>query len=179
MASELPYTVILIQALGPTVVAIAVAAFTIWIAFRQVKIARQQAEMVREKLKHDLYDRRYAIYLTFEKMLRVSLGEKELGEKEAVIRDANIAAHQSLFLFGSEMKAYLLELNSVAWRRLSKRELIEVMKDLPPEAKIQHAKEHSEDTKRIMNEADVLAARFLPYLKLDDYRDVKNYGSKR
>ena len=173
MAHELPYSIAIIQALGPTVVAVAVAAFTIWIAFRQVGMAKQQARIAREKLKHDLYDRRYAIYLAFEKMLRVSMGQKEAGEEAQAVLEANIAAHQSLFIFDATMQTYLLELNDVSWRRMGKPEYQAILNDLPVEDRKQHMNQHAEDTKRIMHEGDVLAAKFLPYLKLDDFREGK------
>jgi hypothetical protein len=170
VAVELPYS-IAAQALGPTIVAATVAAFTIWIAFRQVAIARQQAKIAREKLKHDLYDRRYAIYLAFEKMLRVSMGQKEIGvEREAVLA-ANIAAHQSLFILNAEMRAYLIDLNQVAWRRINNPELIANLKDLPAEARMQHVKQSEQDTTRILHETNILAAKFLPFLKLEDFAD--------
>jgi hypothetical protein len=171
MTGELPGWVRIIQALGPAIVSVTVAAFTIWIALQQVAIARQQTKIAREKLKHDLYDRRYAVYLAFEKMLRVSMGQKEAGEEERTILDANIAAHQSLFLFNSEMRTYLIDLNQIAWRRIRKPELIENLKDLPVEARMHHLMQSEQDTGRLLNEADVLSMRFLPFLKLDDFRD--------
>ena len=168
----------IVQALGPTIVSVTVAAFTIWIAFRQVAIARQQTKLAREKLKHDLYDRRYAVYLAFEKMLRVSMGQREAGEEEQTVLDANIAAHQSLFLFNPEMRTYLIDLNQVAWRRIRKTELIESLKDLPVENKMQHLMQSQQDTRRILDEANVLAGRFLPFLKLNDFREGEGLATK-
>jgi hypothetical protein len=171
MAVELPYWMSAVQALGPTLVAVAVAAFTIYIAFRQVGIAKHQAKIAREKLKHDLYDRRYAIYLAFEKMLRISMGQKEAGEEKLAVLAANIAAHQSLFILNEEMRAYLLDLNMVAWRQLPNPDLAAVFNELPPEDRIQRTIQQEQDVSRILREPDVLAAKFLPFLKLDDFRD--------
>lgn len=173
MAQTLPSWVAYVQALGPTLAAVAIAGFTIWIAFRQVRIAKEQAIIAREKLMHDLYDRRYAIYLAFEKMIRVLMGQKVLGDEEQVVLVANIAAHQSPFILNKDVGRYLLELNELGWRRVNAKnpEVIANSKDLTPEERMQNFKRYEEDTKTILNAAPILADKFLPFLKLKDFRE--------
>ena len=175
MAQTLPSWAAYVQALGPTLAAVAIAGFTIWIAFRQVRIAKEQAIIVREKLMHDLYDRRYAIYIAFEKMIRVLMGQKGLGDEEQVVLAANIAAHQSPFILNKDVGFYLLELNALGWRRANAKdpEFIANLKDLPPEERLQHLRRYDEDTKTILSAAPILADKFLPFLKLRDFREVE------
>ena len=167
----LPYAVAIIQALAPTIIALVAAAITFVIARRQLEIARNQAEYAREKLRHDLYDRRYAIYMAFETMLRASIGEKGLGDEEAIVRAANIAAHQSLFILDAEMKEYLLKLNTIAFRKIRRPEEVENNKALPVSERLRLSELFQRDTTAIMDAADALGAKFMPYLKLRDFGD--------
>ena len=71
-----------------TVVAsIVVASVTACFAWRQWIVAK-------EKLRHDLYDRRFAIYMAFHKLL-VAVVEKQ--DVEAELREANAHERKALF----------------------------------------------------------------------------------
>lgn len=94
------------KALGIPILAIVVSFATYRSGHLQVRISR-------EKLRHDLYDRRYAIYMAFYHLL-VAIGEKD--DIETELRKANTARAQSPFLFDRRLGAYLDRLYKEAFR---------------------------------------------------------------
>jgi hypothetical protein len=82
-----------------------VAVFSFW----QVRIAR-------EKLRHDLYDRRFAIYMAFHELL-VAVVEKD--NVDAELRKAIAAWAHSPFLLDAKLGDYLVELHKEAFRIVS------------------------------------------------------------
>jgi hypothetical protein len=94
------------KALGVPVLAVMASLATYRSGHWQVRIAR-------EKLRHDLYERRYAIYLAFHDLLAV-IGEKD--DVETELKQANAARAQSPFLLGRRLGAYLDKLYKEAFR---------------------------------------------------------------
>jgi hypothetical protein len=81
------------KALGIPALAAAIA-FGSWWSTRSSN--RWQVKIAREKLKHDLYDRRFAIYMAFHDLM-VAVAEKS--DIDAELRKANAArAHSPLCL---------------------------------------------------------------------------------
>lgn len=97
-----------IKALGPLVLGIAVFVATAWFQKWQLQLAKQ-------KLRVDLYDRRFAVYCAFHELL-LALPEKNKEEIQAALRKAQIAASGVPFLFDdSTIQAYLDDLlNEIA-----------------------------------------------------------------
>jgi hypothetical protein len=92
-----------LKALGPLLVALAVFFVTQWFSRWQVRLAKQ-------KLRHDLYDRRFAIYMAFQGLL-LSLVDKSDDEIRAAFRKAYIARSEAPFLLGDpQIQAYLEDL---------------------------------------------------------------------
>jgi hypothetical protein len=79
-----------LKAIGPVVVALAVLIAT-W------RFNRWQVRLAKQKLHHDLYDRRFAIYAAFQEFL-FALVEKNNDEIMAAFRKANIARFEARFL---------------------------------------------------------------------------------
>jgi hypothetical protein len=94
------------QALGIPSLAVAVSFATYRSGHWQVRIAR-------EKLRHDLYERRYAIYRAFHELL-IAIGEKD--DVESELKLANIARGQSPFLLERRLRLYLERLYEEAAR---------------------------------------------------------------
>jgi len=89
--------------LVPVVVSIAVLIVTL-------SFNRWQARLAKQKLRHDLYDRRMAIYVAFRELL-IALPEKGDDEIKALLRKANIARFEAPFLFDNvNLPAYLEQL---------------------------------------------------------------------
>jgi hypothetical protein len=93
-----------LKALGPLVLGVAVFVAAVWFQKWQVRLAKQ-------KLRHELYDRRMAIYVAFRELL-VALPEKGDDDIKALLRKATIARFEAPFLLGDapNIQAYLEEL---------------------------------------------------------------------
>jgi len=91
--------------LGAFFVSLAVFGVTFWFSRWQVRIGRQ-------KLRHDLYDRRLAIYVAFRELL-FALVDKSDGEIRASFRKAQVARFEVPFLLNdSKIQAYLEDLSA-------------------------------------------------------------------
>lgn len=89
--------------LAPVVVSIAV--FFVTLSFN-----RWQVRLAKQRLRHDLYDRRMAIYAAFRELL-IALPEKDNDEIKVLLRKANIARFEAPFLFdNANLPAYLEQL---------------------------------------------------------------------
>ena len=85
-----------------------------------------QMPIAREKLRHDLYDRRFAIYMAFHELL-VAVVEKD--NVDAELRKAIAAWAHSPFLLDTKLGDYLVELHKEAFRIAAQPKLI---RDLGP-----------------------------------------------
>jgi hypothetical protein len=93
-----------LKALGPLLLAVVVAYVT-W------RFQQWQVRLEKEKLRHQLYDRRFAIYKAFQKLL-IALVDKPDDEVKAAFKKAGIACSDALFLLPDpEVQAYLNELH--------------------------------------------------------------------
>ena len=90
--------------LAPVVVSIAVL-FVTW------SFNKWQVRLAKQKLRHDLYERRMAIYVAFRELL-IALPEKSNDEIKALLRKAHIARFEAPFLFAddTQIQVYLDEL---------------------------------------------------------------------
>jgi hypothetical protein len=72
-----------------------------------------QVRIAREKLRHDLYDRRFALYMAFHELL-VAFTEKD--DVDAELRRANAARAHSPFLLNAKLENYLKGLHAAAFQ---------------------------------------------------------------
>jgi hypothetical protein len=70
---------------------------------------RWQVRLAKEKLRHDLYDRRFAIYIVFRDLL-LALHASSVSEIGAALRKANIACLEAVFLLDPGILEYLYQL---------------------------------------------------------------------
>ena len=106
-AAQLPYFVQIVQALGPTAVAIAVGSLAGYIAWRQWKTAQH-------RLRLDMFDRRFAIYeatkLLFGKVpLHGQITSDDLREFYRSMKGAE-------FLFDGETREYFKRIGELCWQ---------------------------------------------------------------
>jgi hypothetical protein len=73
MTDQLPYGVEIIRAVGPTIVAIIAAAIALVIGWRQWRTSH-------DKLKFDLFERRYVVYEATQKLIWGTLAKGRLDE---------------------------------------------------------------------------------------------------
>lgn len=89
--------------LGPLFVSLAVLLVTWWFSRWQIRLAQQ-------KLRHDLYDRRFAIYMAFQELL-LAFVDKSDSEIRAAFRKAYVAHSEAPFLLAEpHIQAYLEDL---------------------------------------------------------------------
>ena len=79
-----------LKAIGPVTVALAVFMVT-------RRFYRWQIRLAKQKPRHDLYDRRFAIYVAFRELL-LALGEKNNDEIMVAFRKASIARFEAPFV---------------------------------------------------------------------------------
>jgi len=102
VTSNYPVALEWVKALSAPVVAVAVFLVT-W------SFNRWQERLAKEKLRHDLYDRRFAIYIVFRDLL-LALHASSVSEIGAALRKANIACLEAVFLLDPEIHEYLDQL---------------------------------------------------------------------
>jgi hypothetical protein len=102
------------KALGVPILAVAVSFATYRSGHWQVRIAR-------EKLRHDLYDRRYAIYLAFRRLLAAIVEKDDI---DGELRQANAARSQCPFLLDRRLGSFLDKLYKEAYRLNAENTLI-------------------------------------------------------
>jgi hypothetical protein len=151
------------------IAAIAAVSVTAYFAWHQKSIAEQQAMFAREKLKHDLFDRRYGIYFAFERMIRCMMGQDGLGTDEENLLTANVSAAQAVFILDDEISDYLFSLHKIAFRKTTYDDVMKIP-DLPLDDKQKHTTQWMEDTKTIQHAIPVLSEKFRPFLQLKDFR---------
>jgi hypothetical protein len=113
----------LVKELGPFVLGIAVFVATCWFQASQVHLSRQ-------KLRHELYDRRFAIYTAFQELL-VGLLEKGEDDIKTLFRKAGLACSEALFLFDDpKLQSFLEQIyNQVTAEVISSISFLDAMKE--------------------------------------------------
>jgi hypothetical protein len=140
------------------VAAIIVTVVTIFFQWRQWIVGK-------EKLRHDLYDRRFAIYMAFHNLL-VAIVEKQ--DIAAELREANAAQAQSPFLLDKQLGSFLEELGEEAFRINTNTKLYSDQSFAPTERAAQLA-DLATDRLRLCNRIDEMAKHFTRFLRLKDF----------
>jgi hypothetical protein len=137
---------------------LAVSVFSWW----QVRISR-------EKLRHDLYDRRFAIYMAFHELLAAII---EKDDVQIELRKANAARAHSPFLLDAHLEVYLEGLFKEAFRINA---TVKLLRDpnwiqcLTPLEGAQQGSQLSSDKLNFANRVAELVQEFDRFLKLKDF----------
>jgi len=127
---------------------------------------RWQVRIAREKLRYDLYDRRFAIYMAFHELL-VAIPEKDDVDPE--LRKANAVRAHSPFLLDAKLGGYLEGLHTEAFRINATNKL--VREPSPPTVeRVQMVSQLSSDKLNFSNRVTELVREFERFLKLTDFR---------
>jgi hypothetical protein len=162
-----------LKALGPLVLGAAVLGAAVWFQKWQVLLAKQ-------KLRHELYDRRMAIYVAFKDLL-LALPEKGDDEIKAAHRKASIARLDAPFLLDNpKIQTYLEELckrvtddviGNIMYFELMNEQLAAIRND--PQVVKELAERHSRlvTVKHDLPDHHLgeLSKRFTEFLKLTDF----------
>ena len=124
-----------------------------------------QVRIAREKLRHDLYDRRFAIYMAFHELL-VAFLEKD--DVDAELRNANAARAHSPFLLNAKLGSYLEGSHTEAFQFNATNGLaLEAILLTEENAKL--AAKLGSDKLDFANKVSQLVREFEPFLKLRDF----------
>jgi hypothetical protein len=96
--SQLPYCIQIIQALGPSIVAIVVGCIAAYIAYRQFKTAN-------DKLRLDLFEKRYAVYREVRAVLAGTMQEETVSYEQVLEFYRKVRGSE--FLFGREIEIFI------------------------------------------------------------------------
>ena len=144
--------------------------------FVSILIARWQLSISRAKLQHDLYDRRFAIYMAFHELL-VAIVEKD--DVEAELRKANAIRAHSPFLLDAQLGAYLERLLNEAFRINAHAKLVKDQSFGSPPERAQQASQLGQDKLVLVNRIDELAREFERFLWLPLASSHKSHYGKR
>jgi hypothetical protein len=159
MSAQLPLWLQYIQALAVPFL----AAVGAWIALQQMQIARV-------KLRHDLYDRRFAVFQAARKLLAEVLTHARVSDDQ--FRAYVIGTSDAVFLLDDEISTYLEEIRKVAGRLET---INSVINPLPVgEQRSALADEEARITLWLTAQLpDGLVAKFKPFLTLDKQKRTK------
>ena len=131
------------------------------IAYQQWRTNKKNEETNARRLKYELYEKRYAIYLSARSFLR-EIMKGEITDKMLI--DYWTGTNAARFLLKQEMATYLEEIEHKAVDLQTK---IEMEAHGTPEF-AKGAKERSEMKKWFYAQISVLNEKFLPYLQLEN-----------
>ena len=157
---------------GPaaTIIAAAAAVLVTWrlgkgqlnIARQQATIAQQQAELAAIRLQHDLFDRRFAVYVATRELIRTVVQHSHANEHQ--IFDFRVKTSDARFLLDDEISTYLEEFANKAWDILMLESELNALND-PADREANICQQRTlKDW--IRNQHQALADKFVPYLKL-------------
>jgi hypothetical protein len=125
-----------------------------------------QVRIAREKLRHDLYGLRFAIYMAFHELL-VAVSEKN--DVDLELRKANAARAHSPFLLDAQLGAYLEALHAEAFSLNAANNLVRDPSASSPAERAQKASQLGTDKLAFANKVTELVQEFGRFLKLKDF----------
>jgi len=126
-------------------------------------IALQQMHLASVRLRHDLFDRRFAILQSTQRMLVEVLTDARISDGTFAHFSAGTGAAR--FIFGESVADYLHEVRGHAVKLYS---LQTVLRDMEAgHEKARAASAEGAEVQWLVEQLDGLGARFQPYLQLD------------
>lgn len=148
------------------IAAVAAVAVTAYFAWHQKKIAKEQANIAVEKLRHDLYDRRYRVFDAARNLLCEIAVHRIASEDD--LRSFVIGTGDAVFLFDDDVSGQLVEIRNRAQKLQSLHYLMRPMPVGPQ--RTDFANQEAEQFTWLVQQLEGLVDKFKPFLKLEDYR---------
>lgn len=133
---------------------ILVAGFATYVAFQQFRLGR-------EKLKLDLFEKRFSVFATTRKFLARLSATRSLPVEE--VFQFRVAVAETVFLFDSDITDYLEEMAKRASRLWAIEEKLAVTVDQNERAHL--IDESTKEFNWVMEQSPVLTKKFAKYLK--------------
>jgi hypothetical protein len=150
---------------GPVATAIASGAavsVTFYFSRYQKKITEERVHIAREKLRHDLYDRRYRVFDAARRLLAQIASQRIASDED--LRRFVIDTGDAVFLFNDDMDAHLKEIRSRAQKLQSLDHLMEPMPVGPQRTNFVNQSE--QQFTWLISQLDGLVDTFKPFMKL-------------
>jgi hypothetical protein len=146
------------------IAAFAALSVTAYFAWHQKKIAKEQAYIAREKLRHDLYEKRYRVFYAVRKLLAGIVSQRNASEE--ALRAFKIDTDDSVFLFDDNLAGDFEEIRSRAQKLQS---LDHLMDSMPVgEQRTDTINQSTEHFVWLVRQLDRLTEKFKPFLKLEN-----------
>lgn len=145
------------------IAAFAALSVTAYFACHQKRSAEDQAHTAREKLRHDLYDRRYRVFDAARRLLAQIASQRIASDED--LRRFVIDTGDAMFLFDDDMDAHLKEIRSRAQKLQTLDSLMEPMPVGPQRTSFVNKRE--EQFTWLVSQLDGLVDTFKPFLKLN------------
>jgi hypothetical protein len=149
------------------IAALAAVAVTAYFAWHQKKIARRQVEIAGEKLRHDLYEKRYRVFDAARKLLCEVAVHRNASDDD--LRAFVIGTGDAVFLFNEDLSGYLLEIRDRAQKLQSLEHFLDKENLLPVGPKREAAVTESTQLFNWLVDQlkEGLVEKFKPFLKLE------------
>ena len=155
-----PHTVLWVQAVGSFLVAGAIGILA-W------RVSRGQLEVAREKLRYDLYDRRYEIFKSFQDLIVLVILDENY---EATHRQAVNTLATSRFLVNEQLQASLRAVRDEAATLYAERaSLRDPLAWSDQKDRLHRQIVVTSTIMALTDRVEPLAKLFEPYLKLNDF----------
>ena len=140
------------------------------IAVAAVMISLQQYRIARQKLKLDLYPRRYAIYVAFHDGVVAALNKQFETTFDDATRDMGARLREARFLFGSDTFDFLnqLETDVLTYRHGAKTIDGRNLQGWNDTDHASYLKDHHDTARRLLAALTALPAKINRYLSIDD-----------
>lgn len=133
------------------------------IAGAGVFIAYQQSRLAGVKLRHDLFDRRYALYNAAGEFLADNLTEAKISEDK--LKEYHRIIRPAAFVFDDDIAAYFKTISSRAQAVLAIMGQMDGMEAGPERTALAKAK--GSDLAWMMDQFDLMPSIFMPYMRLE------------
>jgi hypothetical protein len=146
-----------------TIAAVAAVSVTTYFAWHQKKVAKEQADIAREKLRHDLYERRYRVFDAARKLLYEIAVHRIASEDD--LRAFVMGTDDAVFLFDDDLSGQLVEIRNRAQKLQSLDQLMEPMPVGPQRSNF--VIQGEEQYTWLAKQREGLVDLFKPFLKLE------------
>jgi hypothetical protein len=114
LLSEYSSTIKLLEKFIPAILAFFAAIVASGIAYGQYRTSRNQLQVAQERLKFDLFEKRFAVYKATSSLIQTVAVQGQLVPSD--LQDFYKAISGAEFLFDDETRDYYMKISDIAWR---------------------------------------------------------------
>jgi hypothetical protein len=142
---------------------------TLFLSLAVVIIAALQWRVADNKLRLDLFDRRYRVYDATRKFLAAVIN-REATSTDSPLNEFNIGTSDAEFLFRADVVEYLAEIRKHAVRLRITRQALERPQKLSDDELSRHAHAEEDDLSWLIDQTTAITKAFAPYLGFANIR---------